>query len=116
MTGTNTQDQFTTLEEAQAIREQINTHPEIGGGIKEYNPDKVFEYPGSVPGPDASGIFVPVYGGPPPTPHEGKSLMYQFRFNNGFDDYNAGLCQQMIKNSPEKWPQQMAAEVNKPQL
>lgn len=107
-------DQFTTIQEAQAIAAEINQHPEIGGGIKPYNPLTALEQP---PGPaaddpQASGIYVALYGGPFPTPQDGEELMYMFRFNNGFQGYIAGLAQQMIANNPTRWPEMMALEVN----
>ena len=110
----NEQDQLTTIEEALSIRDQVNQHPEIGGGVKPYNPDTAMEpdtlfnthYEGE------SGIYVPQYNGPFRTPQNGENLFFHFRFNNGFMGYNVGLCQQMIKNYPTSWVTKMATEVN----
>ncbi|MGH7836339.1 MAG: hypothetical protein ACREQC_00785 [Candidatus Binataceae bacterium] len=90
--------QFATLSEAKAIAQQLNS---IGGGVRPFADDD-----------SVSGIYIPDYFGPYPTPSIGDSKFYHFRFNNGAEGFNVGLIRLFMQVFPTSWSGMISAQVN----
>ena len=98
--------QFVTLEVAKQIAKALG---QIGGGVLPYTED-----------PRTSGIYIPEYAGPFPTPADGEKKFFHFRFRNGASGFNAGLVAATMEYAPTRWPMMMELEVtreaNKPRM
>ena len=101
--------QLATYEEARALRELLN-HYGVGGGIAPGDDSAGVQmvsnpnFPWLPPLPlSKPGIFIPPWEGGPTgfaVPSSGEAKFLHFRFANGAEGMNIGLCREKFKSFP----------------